>query len=91
MEHRSIVEHLNNKVTGLIFKLVDSKRWLHQQDAVTRLMLVVQKKRSLLLFNNMVLCASLKHKSKKGGAELVDSKRWLHWQDVVTRLMFSQG
>lgn len=37
VEQRSIVEHLNNKVTGLPFKLVDSKRWLHRQDVVTRL------------------------------------------------------
>lgn len=29
-----MVEHLNNKVTGLPFKVVDSKRWLHQQDVV---------------------------------------------------------
>ena len=37
VEQHSIVEHLNNKVTGLPFKLVDSKRWLHRQDVVTRL------------------------------------------------------
>ena len=37
VEQRSIVEHLNDKVTGLPFKLVDSKRWLHRQDVVTRL------------------------------------------------------
>ena len=75
VEQHSIAKHFNNKVTWLPFtcKLVDSKWWLHWQDVVTRLMFskgrVVQKKRSLLLFNNMVLCASLKHKSKKGEVE----------------------
>ena len=79
VEHHSIVEHLNNKVTRLPFTLVDSKWWLHRQDGVTRLMFsqdrVVQKKRSLLLFNNMVLCASLKHKSKKGEVESSSAAR----------------
>ena len=50
VEQRSIVEHLNNKVTGLPFKLVDSKRWLHRQDVVTRLV-------RLPLFGNSRECA----------------------------------
>ena len=41
---------------------------------------LVQKKRSLLLFNNMVLCASLKRKPKKGELE---SSKWATWTNTM--------
>ncbi len=40
-EQCCIVQYLNTRVSGLPFKLVDSKRWLYRQDVVTALVSVL--------------------------------------------------
>eukprot|EP00731_Ephydatia_muelleri_P015069 Em0008g789a len=64
MEQVSIVQYLSRRVSGLPFKLKDSKRWLIRQDVVTRLMYaksknaIVRKKRIFWLFNDVIICVS---------------------------------
>ncbi|CAI8009585.1 Rho guanine nucleotide exchange factor 10 [Geodia barretti] len=96
-EQQTIVAHLSSRVSQLPFKLSDSpNRCLLLQEQVTRLILspqgsdnLVQHKRSLLLFNNMVMCAALNKKTNGDSRNvglLEDAHYKCKWQSPLDTL-----